>query len=436
MSALRTRLLAALPVLAGAAWLFGLAWRYQHLLVSHPMTQFVYSDMQSYRDAALHFADPSYEPKIADTLFPPGAGYFYSLLYRIDPSWELAKWTMFVLSSAVPLLIGAIAFVVFDAAVASVSIITASLYFHFIDFFGFFLSEGPFIVALLVGMLLLCSSLRTAGRRRAWAMGFAAGVSFAAAASMRSVALAWIALFGLVVLVWRVRHRRRGTLAVALAMLLGVGVILAPVGARCTRLNEGRLCAVSTNAGMNMLLGHLPFGRAVHWHDRARGIHHTFGSPPSSQRALFKRELNVDFGAYDAENQAKFLQLAKADPLGTVAVSLDQVFNLFSGTVPWPSSHTDWYRSSLVTEQAFVVFLLLPALWPLRRRIAELVRLDPRAAPETLLALPLVGMMAVSFATLGEPRYRIPLDGFTMILAASEWVRALRGRDGRRLSLE
>ncbi len=79
----------------------------------------------------------------------------------------------------------------------------------------------------------------------------------------------------------------------------------------------------------------------------------------------------------------------------------------------------------MLSQYGFALFILLPALFALRRRAADVVRLRATAEAEILLIVPLAVSLAVSALTLGEPRYRIPCDGFLMILAARELARVV-----------
>jgi hypothetical protein len=402
----------------------GVVWRWHHILFAHPLTDYVYSDMEVYFTAGTRFLDPRYQPTIADTLFPPGAGFFYALLHVIDPTWRFASFCMFVLSCTLPLLVAALARSLYGARAGLLSLAMASLYFPFIDFFAYFLAEGPFMVAGYSGLALVVATLHGRARSRP-ALAAATGFGLVLAAAIRVVALPWWLALVALCLVWRRRSGAPGLGAIAAAVLVGGLVLLLPLTLRCTRLDEGRLCLISTNGPMNVVLGHADDVWRVQWDDAQRNWHHEFTPSPSVQQGNHQ-ELKLDFGVYDGPaNLRVALAMARAHPLVFLARSVDQVYNLFGGSVPWPSGFTPYRRTSIVFEQLAVVFLFLPAFLRLARRARALARLDLSAAPELLLCLPLVCQMAVSFATLGEPRYRMALDGFILILAAVEiltWI--------------
>lgn len=410
-----------LPLLAVAFWLGGVAWRYDHLFHAHPMTQYVYSDMQAYYESALRYLAPGVVQGIADTIYPPGTGYVFALLHKMDPSWVAAQWTLLGLSCAVPLILGWIALTLFGIRVASLSVILASVYFPFVDLFAFFLSEALFIPAMVGAVALLILALRARRQRIAVLPALASGAIFGLATSFKTVALASMTLLLLVLVWWQWRGRVRGLYRIVGCVVLGALPVLLALGQRCTRVNEGHFCLVSNNGPIAALFGHTPWVKSITWKDSARRITLGWGCPVSAQRRMFDREITYDFGAYDSkENTRKLVEIVLKNPLESLALSFDQVCNLFYGSVPWPASHSKWGRSSLEFEQLFLLVCTLPALLHLRTRVRPLLRLNPIAAPEILLFLPVVGVVMTCFVTQGDPRYRVPFDGFIMVLASAE----------------
>ncbi len=420
-----------LPWLALATFVFGVGWRVAHMVFFHPATHFIYSDMFGYHQQAVDWSRPTHL-NIVDTLYPPGAGLFYAAWHRLDPSDRLVGWVMALASSLVPLLVAVAARRLYGRNTSFVACILCALYFPFVDYFGFFLSEGPFIFFVYLSFASLAIAVTSTGRHTQLA-ALTTGILLACAATIRTVGLAWG--MGLIVLLlfwaWRgPRELRRAGVRVALLLGMGMLVVLMPVAARTApSLNEGRFCAVSTNGPMNVVLGHVADVHTIRWDDRVRNTTFIFGSPVMTQLGA-KADISVPFGAYDgAANMRYARRLLADDPALFLWLSIDQAAFLFGGTIPWPSSHTPWRRAMILSQYAFYLTILLPALFTLRRRARALFRLDASARAELLLILPLVGAAVTSFMTLGEPRYRIPCDGLLMILAAREYVRWLRLSD-------
>jgi hypothetical protein len=424
----RTRMY--LPWAAIPFWFGGVAWRYYHLFRAHPMTQYVYSDMQGYYESALRFFTPGYVQGMGDTIYPPGAAYFFGLLHKIDPSWAAAQWALFALSCAAPLIIGWTAWSLFGIQVASLSVILTSFYFPWVDFFAFFLSEAVFIPATIGAFALLVLALRTRHRYLGILPAIASGAMFGLAASVKTVALASAVLLGAMLLWWQWRRRVPGLYRVVGCVALGVLTVLVPVAHRCTKANEGRFCLVSNNGPLTTLFGHMPWIRSITWNDSTRGMRWGWGCPVSAQRSMFDRDVYFDFGPYDTKaNYAKIVDVVRKDPVETLALSFDQICNLFYGTIPWPSSATKWTRLALETEQLFLFVALVPALFHLRSRARSVLTLSPSAAPEILLCLPILALVMTCFVTQGDPRYRIPIDGFIVVMASAEILRWFGVRD-------
>lgn len=410
-------------------WLAGVAWRHAHIFRAHPMTQFVYSDMQGYYESALRWYTPGYAPNVGDAVYPPGAGYFFGFFHKFDPTWISLEWALFLLSCATPLCLGWIAWNLFGARVAGLTIIFASLYFPWVDFFAFFLSEALFIPATVCAFALTVLALLTRHRVLGFLPAIAAGLMFGLAASVKTVALSSAVLIGGVLLWWQWRRRVSGLYRTVGYAAIGLVPVLVAVSHRCTKANEGHFCLVSTNGPLTTIFGHLPWVRSITWVDSARGLTLGWGCPVSAQRRMFDQEYTFNFGPYDGKaNMAKIVEIVRADPVQALALSFDQIANLFYGSIPWPSSHTKWTRWALESEQGFLFLGMIPALFQLRRRARGLFRLDPAAAPEILLSLPVVGLTLTCFLTQGDPRYRIPLDGFIMILASAEIAGWFGGR--------
>ncbi len=311
--------------LAVPVWIFGVAWRYDYLFHAHPMTQYVYSDMQGYYESALRYFAPRFVPGVTDTIYPPGTAYFFGLLHQIDPTWVTAQWTLLALSCGVPLVLGWIAWVLFGIRVAALTVIFSSLYFPFVDFFAFFLSEAVFIPATVLAMALLILALRTRHRLPGLLPAIAAGMMFGLAASLKTVALAPLTLVIAVLVYWRWRCRVKGLYRVVACLVIGVLPIVVVVSHRCTRANGGQFCLVSTNGPIAAIFGHTPWVRSITWKDPARGITYGWGCPVSAQRRMFDRDYTFDFGAYDAKtNTRKLIELVKKDPLESLAMSFDR----------------------------------------------------------------------------------------------------------------
>lgn len=276
-------------------------------------------------------------------------------------------------------------------------------------------------------MLLLVISMR-AQSNVFWLIAAAlAGAMLAVSASLKEVILVPAALIGLFLfyLAWR-RHSRK-ILIMLIVSALGAIAVLAPLSKRCTTLSEGAFCVTSNNGALNMLLGHHGEFMTMEFYDNNRGYMHGFQPSPFVQLG-YQGVQKFDFGAYDAEaNRAAAWSWAAEHPVEAVLLSLRNVFQLFWGSVPWPSSHTDDKYMTIFFQQLFLLVVLVPVCVFIWNNAGSLLRCDSKYYADIFILLPVIGLMAAVFLSLGDPRYRIPFDGFLMIIAARMYL----GSDGK-----
>jgi 4-amino-4-deoxy-L-arabinose transferase-like glycosyltransferase len=380
--------------------------------------------MKMYVTAALRSTDPAYTPTIADTIFPPGTAFYLAMLHRLTGDWTAAAVMQVVLSALVPILLAAIAWRLYDQRVALGTLAAASLYFPFVDYSGYFLSETPYTFLLVLALALLVAALMAGQRGRLVALSFGSGAALGGAAMFKSVVL----LPGLFLIIYIAgvawRRRWRSLPALLLPGVIGMAVVLIPVAARCTRLNEGNFCLISTNGPLNVLLGHYGELRRAEFYDDVRHFRHHFGLPASILRGYGNVE-NFPFGVYDGDKvMAAAIEWVRQNPGTALMYSCNHVLDLFLWP-HWPTSHQGHRLWATVFMQIYLVLILVPMIFVVGACVGRLWRLDRGALPEALLFLPLIGVAVVAFLTAGEPRLRIPYDGFAIILAARGFCRKL-----------
>lgn len=425
----------AATVAAWTAFAAGVGLRFDYIFRHNQPMDHLFSDMKGYYDRAQDFCNPEYIPSIADTVHPPGGYYYFGMLMKLDRTFLLGQMDLlgpvqFAGSVLAVLLVAGIAYELFGRRVALVALAMASLYYPLWDYFGFLLTEGPFMVCLLLSFWLLLRSLRSKGAARGL-YGLFAGTVLGCAAGFKSVALptAFLVFVALLAAV-RLRRLPRGTLTIT-AATLGLLLILTPLAVRATNLTNDEFakrsgkfhfCLIANDASRNIMMGH--YGRigAVEFQDPDRALTYIFGSPSAAQNGYGRDGSSyvVKVGVYDnSKLLAMTLDWVSKHPVEALQLSFDHMFDLFFGTYGWPSSampqNHGWVRTF---AQIFLVFVLLPACIVTVQRWREMVRLKPEAFGELLLVLPLIGLAFVAFLSLGEPRYRIPYDGFLLVLAA------------------
>ena len=392
--------------------------RWLWVFVLHRPDEYVYSDMGTYVRGAERFLDGNYVQTVYDTLYPPGTAYFLGVLHHFDSSWQLAISVAFLMSSAVPLLCGLIAFQLFGIRVALVSVTLASLYWSFVDYAGYFLAEPLLIFCLALGMALLVLGLRVKRRWLAVGLGFGTGVVLGASATIKSVGLLAGCAEAAALALVATRHGSRRIWCVLLAATVGVALLVVPASVRCTRVQDGRFCLLGNEVGLNVLLGHRPGLRGIRLYDEKRETVMTFNCPTAMQKG-YTGILQVEHGAYESgELSARAWEWIREHPVESVLLSIENVFDNFVGGVPWPSSETDYRGWALLSQQFYYLFVLFPAVFVLYSRRKEIIALSPAAVGLLLLIVPIFALFAASFIAKGEPRYRIPFDVFGIVLAS------------------
>ncbi len=413
-------------------------------LVIHPAPQHIYSDMEGYVKRALRVFGPQPE-HIADTIYTPGTSIFYGVLHALDPSWALCAVAQWLLSLGIMGLVWLLARRFYGNAAAVVALALATVHFPFVHYSALFLAENPFTFSCLLWLWLAVRAIDEEDLLRKLAWGVAAGLAAGLAASFKSQICVPLGLVGLFYAGFALRHRRPDLLALALSSALGAAVLFAPMAERCTRLSEGRFCLLANNMGMTVLMGHYGRNGLYRWYDEPRNVRFYFTSPSASLRG-YAHTVDLQFGAYDtAANLQAAIGWTREHPLDALDLSLDNVWDLFASGSLWPLAIYANVDFGAWSQRFSWLFVFLPAATWILRRVRAMARLDADALPEWLLLLPLLGIAATSFLSIGETRYRVPFDGFLIVLAAQGWVSAGRrlgsniagsGRTGRRGPVE
>jgi 4-amino-4-deoxy-L-arabinose transferase-like glycosyltransferase len=414
---------------AATAYAIGIIIRYLYIFVWHPATDYRYSFMQIYYAAGKNFRDAAYVPNIRDTLVPPGMGYFIGLTRLPNPA-DLTHPNLMpyfiaqlILSCLVPLIMGLIALELYDRRAALLTIAIASLYFPFIDYAGYFLAEGPFLFFLVLAFWLMMRSLYAKSGSIFYALG--AGLMLGVAAAFKSVALAagLSVLAGLSSLaICRGIGVRRTVLGGAAGLLL----VLVPLSARATRLNEGNFCLIANDWQRAFVLGNCGKYFQVKFEDKKRNYPAWFATSSAAYQKGEWDELNVDFGAYDS---GKALETAfeciRKQPAEACFRSIEHVSDLAFNNLEWPSAVRasqnvpdlrPWVDSF---QKLFVLLLLFPACLHLYCHFRILLRGE--LPGDLLVLMPLIAIAGISFIFVGEPRYRVPFDAFVILLAVRQY---------------
>lgn len=404
-----------------------------YVFVLHPEVDHVYSDMEGYVHRALAWAAfGGAAETIADTVYPPGPTIYFGLLARADPAWRVAAIAQWAVSLGIIGLVWSIARRLYGNATAVVALVAASIYLPLIHYAGLFLAENPFTLAGLASFrwFLAATDAKDLAPATGWAMlaGLAAGL----AASLKGTVLAPVVVVGVAWVALALRQRRPHSAGVVIGALAGAALVMLPLAQRCTNLVRTQVCLGSTNAAMNVLMGHYGEVGPFYWYDDARNSWWTFQTPSAVLHGYTARA-DLPFPPYDEPaNLALAKEWIRAHPWQALGASVEHVADLVAGRTLWPAAElwgVDW---GAVWQWLFWVFVLPPALARIAVKLPSMMRLDASSAAEVLLVAPLAGLAATAFLTIGEVRYRIPFDAFFIILAARGYVALWSFRRGGR----
>jgi hypothetical protein len=408
-------LAAVLALLAGAEW------RYVRIFTSHDPRKYLFADMGAYLELARNLADPSHVLGRSDMMFPPGLPAVLGFFLARDPSLAWAIRFQFVLCLLVPLSVAALAYVAFGKTTAKIALAGSSLYFPFVDYGTYFLTEIYLLVLIPATLALGIVAARLRRQPAIFVAAAAVGLLVSVGVSFKLLVLPALFPFFVVLLF----AHRRAALAFACGALVGLMPLTVYMGERCTHANEGHACLVSNRSGAEFLGGH--FGRIgmIEWDDPKTGTALTFGSPASYQHGLTETKV-VHFSITDTErNKAEAWSWIREHKADALVLSLSHVDDMFE-TRPWPSVSNDWSTIE-VFHYVFLIFILLPCVLALYDVVRERGFVRLLVSYELLLVAPLFGLAATVFIGAGEARYRVPFDTLLLIVAAEFFARRARG---------
>jgi hypothetical protein len=404
---------------ASLAYLIGVALRYQFICVLNRPSdpENILGDCAWYVNVAVNFFNPDYVQTIYDTLYPPGAPLYYAILRLIDPSMRLLDLTQWTLASLVPIILGYTAYRLFSKNNALYVLIFTSLYFPLWEYFGYFLSEGPFLFTMVLSFLLLVLSLQSKSKKAMILWGFFSGLILGASASCKSAAL-FSALLAVIALLFMARKNKLKVWPSLTAATVGLIIVLIPLSIRATRLNEGNFLLIANDAPRTFLLGHQGRIGMIWFFDAKRNYQQNLINPTAPQHG-YTTEKTYQFGPYEpGPNYATGWNWSKENPGEALLLSIEHVFDLFAIALPWPGSFRTYQRWTIFFNEVFLVLILFPALYHLIRSRQKIYQADEHYIGDAMLAAATVSIYILAFFFVGEGRYRIQYDSFMIILAS------------------
>ena len=434
----------SIPIGASVAFIVGCVLRYYYILVAHHPRHHVISDVRNMLGTAekLLMGQANGDPR--DTIWPPGTAALLAAFERIDPTLGAGAWMLFAQSVCVPILVAHTTKLLFGSRSAWIALGIASLHFGFIHYGGFFLSEQFFQFAMALALWQTVAVLAYVERRTApqarplqrvtrrelvylLLLGTGVGWGWMYAASLRPTAMPTGLFVAIALALWAWKSNRQRVLLLLAGGVFASVVALIPLADRCTRLDGEDRCLISNNITMNMVLGQAGEVRGVTFYDPSQPERKSGWAPPSLNHHGYRGSRTVDFSIYDEKAALAWLMERFWEAPGAFIVrSVGNAADLF-GVKYWPHQYAPARdRLATVASQLFLGLVIAPSFvaWVLLCR-----RLRFRVAPAEIvwLAAP-VALLLSAAATMGEPRYRTPMDGIFIALAAAMYGRSLGTR--------
>lgn len=394
----------------------------------HPPSNFIFSDMKGYYELASHWLAQPWTPKRSAAFFPPGTSFLVALCRYLSFGWKPLCHALWALLAApvAPLLMLTTQRLTQSNRTARTVGVLAAVYYPFVSFSGYFLSEAPFCTCL-AAILWLTLCFADCGRRRdALALGFLIGSSsWLSPQILLSVPL--LALF------WLTRRRAfpmvriRDFSWLAAGLFICLGATFAFTGyhsARATIVSQNGAvnrvfarCQNTVIKGRNGWFGLPPFGALEKWHQRRPHI-------PIKIRPVRGRTIAVP---YRLDQEAKLHAVAddcvrRSNLTDQLRNSATTVSLLWAFNITWPDATLYPFGKIARAHNGLNMLFLLPAT------VVALFWLGMRRGRERegLLGTFMWTIIGSAAAFIGGTRLRTPFDTVMLVLAATVYLHFFR----------
>jgi 4-amino-4-deoxy-L-arabinose transferase-like glycosyltransferase len=343
------------------------------------------------------------------SLRAPLLPFLLAALYSLTGhSFVASRILMIVVGSAIPVVVFALARLIYGRRVAIVAGLISAFYPFFVMFSNVMLSEAPFTLLVGLQLVLLIRFLRNGRTADVCLAGVAAGLG----CLCRATLLAFIPVCA----VWLVVVYRPGlirALRSALLFVLFTSAVIAPWTIR-NYLVHGTLIPVSSRGGVVLWLGNNQWATGDIVNDYYKLLPHT-PDPRTTSEADIHRI-----------SQSRALEYIRTHPKRFIWLGLRRLFHFWRPTTLMTPGTVDVSAAGLMRIIGAGTYLPVLALFfagcLMSLRGMRLFR-DPRL----LLLVLLIGTYTVIHAVFpAVPRYRQPLEPVMIIMAS--WVLVGSGR--------
>lgn len=397
----RHAVIVAVLSLAAAGW--------QAFYLQPPLDS-VYADMRGYIERALDLlVAPSVVPY--ERFYPPGTHYFYALVFAVfgfASGLSAIAVLQVVLLAAANVMVYLLAAALFSNRRAALFIACAlALYLPRVSLVSYYVSEPLFMFLIASGQLMLIHGLMRT-KNSSWF--YLAGLLFGLAIITKGQGLAFLAGALAMWLMPRFKYLRSSLPAFIAGSVLPVLCVFAVNSAIAGR----PMLSVAANDMFNSYLGQTQ-RRGIGCYHEETNTFYFFHNNNSYFNDLLSAPITIRATVLDREFfRHATLQLWAQQPLVQFVRSLNNVRELFLPYLYWPARGSEVLRelnSWLVLAWNWV-FLPLAALG-----IVTAARRRSWGWQMVFVGVPVAGIGAMAFISMGQPRYLLPFQHHLMMLA-------------------
>jgi hypothetical protein len=181
---------------------------------------------------------------------------------------------------------------------------------------------------------------------------------------------------------------------------------------QCSLVSLGKKCFVTNNGILNMAI-RASDAKGVFFQD-PNNIHSDAWYPPGLSNLNLKKSVTLQIAPYDGVSLIKYvISKISANPLDFILKGFENLKLSLFGTI-WPSFSSTIPPPLLDYFQPFFMFITLA---PCCFILLSQQRYKENDVIINFIKAVLLGFFMVTFATVGEVRYRISIDPFLIILS-------------------
>ncbi len=373
---------------------------------------YVYSDMLQYWNGARTMWHPPAIWHSVDTLYPPGMAWFLALLLgpQMDRVFlfQVVQWILAILLMPMSALL---AYVHFGRRAAYIALGISAIAFPLFDYSAYVIAETPFTFLVTAGVLMLSFGLK---KKHMFCIALA-GIFFGLSATFKSVGLIVGVFAAFSFLHWRWKVTPIYRYSAAALFVFCIALAITPASLEMTKRNHGKFLLLSNDVFRMALANHGDLlGASVKFPDGGGYVIH---NPVALQKSMTDmRNIPWNTDQVLQENLTWAGNHPKAAAHGVLVRMVDMIY----GTVPFPTSGTNFWKLAALSQKLMLALVYVPALAYLLFGIKNQKNFLLLCLP---LILPIVGLFMTSIIAATEPRYLHPFTPLLIALASPLYVK-------------